>query len=937
SADGVTLRCGLGPLELSAVATATMPGGSGEDFVLLSLPDQTYTGEVGKPNLPLVSAVLDVPQGAEIELAVDPGEQRTVALSALGIAQRIAPALAPLPKREGARPRFALDAAAYSSDSYYPATLAEIDDIASYAGLARGHRLAAVRFHPVQYDPAAGTIRYYPRLTATVTFRHGDRAGTAALVARDYSRDWEGFIRRLAVNGGAAADSLLPLPVYYDIIYGGMYANAAKRLAAWKRRCGYAVRMWNASGWDSLAIRDTIRAQSPHATYVVLISDPDGSDRLPPSASGSSTGMATDLYYAETGGFGYLPDLFNARISVKTADEADAAIGKLIRYEQADFGSAGTAWLKKAVLIAGYDWSMQPLCVATNEYCRQILARAGYTTIDTLIMADGEGRARAVASVNVGRAWTIYTAHGSITSWVMGGADWYASTLGTDLSNQDMYTAPMGHCCYSGDFMSGGKGPGNYDCFGETWPKLDGKGGVTYFGSVDESYWDEDDWLQRRYFDALYDSLAGVPGPRLDEIGRFTQYGLFWINDHTASPFKQYYFETYHLFNDPAMDFWTDAPRTLAVTHQSALPASGPSLTVAVRDSATGAAIGGAMVCALNGVKPELQATAYTDSSGSAVLPLTFTEGGDTVLVTATRHDFRPYQGYAVFNFPVNVAIAPRSLDVRHAALVSVQVTDPDSGNAPVPDVSLFLVDCAHDTTLAGVTDTAGRAQFTARTRDRHCLTLYGRRSGATKDLFRDTIGSREEFAVTVAPRTVNINEPTPVSVNVSDTVAGGPVDSVVVCLVSPRRTGLAAAAADTAQVAVTDAAGRASFTADAAGSGDLRLLLRWDRNGYTIHEDTIRVAAPAAFTLLPNAPNPFSGATAVRYNLPWDAAVDISLYNLLGQKIRTLVAGAVRAGYHTVTWNGTNQQGGRLASGVYFCRFSTPWSSQVQRMVLIR
>ena len=85
SAGGVTVSCDLGALERSAVATSAMQGGSGEDFVLFSLQGAASTNEVGKPKLPMVTALLDVPLDAVIELAVDQGEELSTSLAGLGI------------------------------------------------------------------------------------------------------------------------------------------------------------------------------------------------------------------------------------------------------------------------------------------------------------------------------------------------------------------------------------------------------------------------------------------------------------------------------------------------------------------------------------------------------------------------------------------------------------------------------------------------------------------------------------------------------------------------------------------------------------------------------------------------------------------------------------------------------------------------------------
>ncbi|MDI6740153.1 MAG: C25 family cysteine peptidase, partial [Candidatus Edwardsbacteria bacterium] len=648
SKGGVTISATLSGLE-NKLLPAAVTGAKEELFAELTIPGFAYTGELGKPKLPMITAVLDVPIGAGVSVNVTNGNYREYKLAALGVDQRIVPALPSVPKIEGAKAQFVYDAATYAADAMYPGTLADVSDGSREGGLARGHRLVTIQLYPVQYNPATGTLRVYSDIKADVRFSGGDYAKSARLVRQDYSRDWESLIQRMALNYDAslygAKDSLINLPIYYDIFYGPSFAAAAQRLADWKTQKGYKVRINGAGGWTAAQINDSIRLRSPKATYVAVIGDPNatGSDALPPSATVASPGSGdqTDLYYAETDESGYLPDLFNARLSVKTAADADIVINKLINYEKANFGSAGTAWLKKATLISGYDATYQPVGIATNEYCRQILAREGYTTVDTLIIGSSESgaTARVMSKVNAGRAWTIYTAHGSRTAWTMGPSNITISDLAA-LTNLDMYTMPAGHCCLANDWQY------SSDCFGESWPRQSNKAGVSYYGSVPSTYWDEDDWLQRRYFDALYDSVPGTPGYKMDEIGRATTWAMYWLQNNTTTTRKQYYFEAYHVMNDASMDFWTDAPHTLTVAHAPGVAPNSGNFAVNVKEGGTN--IAGALVCGWVKNRAGQQWSAYTDAGGNINLPVMPTTLGDTMLMTVTRHNFDPYEGYAI-------------------------------------------------------------------------------------------------------------------------------------------------------------------------------------------------------------------------------------------------------------------------------------------------
>ncbi len=95
----------------------------------------------------------------------------------------------------------------------------------------------------------------------------------------------------------------------------------------------------------------------------------------------------------------------------------------------------------------------------------------------------------------------------------------------------------------------------------------------------------------------------------------------------------------------------------------------------------------------------------------------------------------------------------------------------------------------------------------------------------------------------------------------------------------------------------------------------------------------------PARFELFPNFPNPFNPSTTIRYGVPEAAPVSLIVYNMLGQKVATLLGGTVEqaAGYHAVVWDGRSDAGTPVASGVYFARMRAGHFSQTQKMVLVK
>ncbi len=94
----------------------------------------------------------------------------------------------------------------------------------------------------------------------------------------------------------------------------------------------------------------------------------------------------------------------------------------------------------------------------------------------------------------------------------------------------------------------------------------------------------------------------------------------------------------------------------------------------------------------------------------------------------------------------------------------------------------------------------------------------------------------------------------------------------------------------------------------------------------------------PATYALSPNYPNPFNPTTTVPYAVPSPGGkVALAIYNARGQLVRTLVNGHKAAGHHSVVWDGTNNQGSTLSSGVYFLRMRAPGFEHTRKLVLLK
>ena len=93
----------------------------------------------------------------------------------------------------------------------------------------------------------------------------------------------------------------------------------------------------------------------------------------------------------------------------------------------------------------------------------------------------------------------------------------------------------------------------------------------------------------------------------------------------------------------------------------------------------------------------------------------------------------------------------------------------------------------------------------------------------------------------------------------------------------------------------------------------------------------------PAAFVLTQNVPNPFNSSTTLRFALPQAADIELAIYNLTGQKVARLARGWHAAGHYTAHWDGRNDSGVRVATGVYIYRLRAGGQVQVRKLLLLR
>ena len=101
--------------------------------------------------------------------------------------------------------------------------------------------------------------------------------------------------------------------------------------------------------------------------------------------------------------------------------------------------------------------------------------------------------------------------------------------------------------------------------------------------------------------------------------------------------------------------------------------------------------------------------------------------------------------------------------------------------------------------------------------------------------------------------------------------------------------------------------------------------------------QDTDLASVPVRFGLGDNYPNPFNPVTKISFELPTSSRVRLRIFDVRGNEVRTLVSGEMPFGSHTVTWNGADDHGRAVSSGVYFYRIEAEGFAATQKMMLVK
>jgi hypothetical protein len=582
--DVFTLHFSLSEL---SIANKTTQGG---DFIELSGSNLIRTFDKGKPNLPVMSKLVEIPFDGKLEMKIVSYDEEYIDLNKLKITRKVIPAQPSYSKdKNPSEEPFIMDYAAYAKDNYNNDPTLSYEDL----GVMRAAYIVRVEARPIQYNPKRNIIKILNDLEVEIKIVGGDQAKTNYYKAKYSDPRFSGLVS----SSASKLKTMLPQenvanPTYV-IITDRIFETTLQPFISWKTQLGFQVITGYTDnpqvGNTATSIKSYLQNlyEQPPAgyaapLYVLLVGDVD---RIPSFVKDIGGGFyqQMDYYYCEYTG-NELPEVFYGRFSAESLSQLQVLINKTIQYES--LSMPDPYYFFNSMLVAGYDdvylnsHLIPQINYSANNYFNTTLGFTNYLYVKNTGVMDPSVLTNVQNRINQGVSFINYAGHGSPDGWSLE-PDLNIDNI-PDLTNNEKYGLWVANACLTGAF---GPIPGyNYDqCYAEAITRAPNKGAMGYIGASNQTKWDEDYWwsvgckavVTNPVYDPNHlgamDRLFHVhEEPQIDWYSTQGQI-LFAGNlavEQSTSVFKQYYWEAYHLFGDPSvrMKFVPDCSLNTTIT-----------------------------------------------------------------------------------------------------------------------------------------------------------------------------------------------------------------------------------------------------------------------------------------------------------------------------------------------------------------------------------
>ncbi len=652
------------------------------DFSTLSIDDYGYSKRIGTPKLPVLRKFIRIPMDGNATVSVDVDLVEHLSLSASGYSEKIFPRQRPREKNSH-RADFVIDENWYADSSLAISYNEAVKVIP--VGIIRGRRIALLEISPiVQYEPRTGDVEYISDASVRVSFD----TPLEQVDERFHSAVFDQLLARVLPVMTDIPPSPEP-PIVYWVIYGDDFSDDIAPLLDWKSQMGYDVIATPISEIGATVddIKDTVQSaydgwEHP-PDFVLLVGDVEQipAEDIPYGWWGSHP---SDLYYFTTDGDDFLPDILHGRFPCATGEQVRALVQKTIEHEK--YLMTDTDYLETPLFIAcGTDGDYE-LAESTHRYVFQTWTTPPEFQPESLWAYDGATASDVISAINAGTFIIDYSGHGSETGWANPGVS--SSDIPT-LTNSGMYPLVISNACLTAKYDEP-------ECFGEAWVRAADKGAVTFIGGSNSTLWDEDDILERRWFDAVFvDSFTSVSGALYKAKLELMLYG-------TSS--DTYYFQIYQDFGDPSLAlYWGDLTAIdVDLSEWSGyLPLGEDYYDISTSED-------NALV-ALWRDGEKIGAALSTGGIAHIVPDTSFAEPGSAYVVATKANFFQPFIRLVPNEFLCTAEYSPDSLQVGIDNTFEITITGADTS----PYVDALVKIAGYGVAESTFTDASGYASMT--------------------------------------------------------------------------------------------------------------------------------------------------------------------------------------------------------------------------------
>ena len=635
--------------------------------------------DIGNPDLPVFSKLIEVPSNGEISIEVLSYDDQISDLASLGFHQEIYPSQESVFKNQDPnKVAFIYNESTYSKNEFYTQNLITIERL----GVMRGKSIARLQIAPLAYNPVTNELKIKQTIEFKLNFDNEIKAVPSALKSQDFDINFS----KLLNNNSTKKDVFTSHTARMIILSAPQFEEGLQEFIQWKTKKGIEVieaYKGTAEVGDTFesmkayvqSFYDNATDENPAPTYLLIVGD---HEQLPSFDAGNHV---SDMYYCEFDGNGdYFPEMIVGRFSATTNSELSIQIDKTLQYEQ--FTMPDPSYLAEVLLVAGVDAGMAPtygngqINYGTDYYFNEAHDLTSYV----YLYPETESNAAETAiieHVSEGVGFANYTAHCGPAGW----SDPSFEVNDVDgLTNEDQYGLMVGNCCQSNTFNG-------VTCFGEALLRKSKGGAVGYVGGTNNTLWDEDYYwgvgngpisANPTYEEtglAIYDCSFHENNEQTSDWsitqGQLLQSGN-WAVTESGSSNTKYYWEIYLLMGDPSVLTYYGMPSELSVSHPEAL-AIGMSSVAVNTEQYTYVAI------SQNGV---LLDALYADETGNLTLSFDPLSTLDALDIVAVKQNKQVYIG----------VINMMSSNTPYVACSSISINDGVSGNNEVEYNETFLL-----------------------------------------------------------------------------------------------------------------------------------------------------------------------------------------------------------------------------------------------------